>query len=38
MLAEAKSACCGWLTVKTFTPNDPQTDAELDRLGKSLKS
>ncbi|HYW39251.1 MAG TPA: UPF0149 family protein [Terriglobales bacterium] len=37
MLAETKAAC-GWFHMKTFTQNDPLTDAELDRLGDFLKS
>jgi len=37
MLAETKAAC-GWFPMRTFTQNDPLTDAELDRLGDFLKS
>ena len=30
MLAETSAASCGWFLMKTFTQNEPQTDAELD--------
>jgi uncharacterized protein len=38
MLAETNAASCGWLPLRTFTHNEPMTDAELDRLGGFLKS
>ena len=38
MLAETSAASCGWFPMKTFTQNEPLTDAELDRLGDFLKS
>jgi hypothetical protein len=38
MLAEISAASCGWFLMKTFTQNEPLTDAELDRLGDFLKS
>jgi hypothetical protein len=38
MLAETNAASCGWFPVRTFTQNEPLTDAELDRLGDFLKS
>jgi hypothetical protein len=38
MLAETSAASCGWFPMKTFTQNEPLTDAELDHLhfGKSF--
>jgi uncharacterized protein len=38
MLAERNAASCGWFPMKTFTQNEPLTDAELGRLGDFLKS
>ncbi len=38
MLAETNAASSRWLPVRTFTQNEPLTDAELDRLGDFLKS
>jgi hypothetical protein len=38
MLVETKATCCGQLPLKTFTQNDPLTDAEFERIGDFLKS
>jgi hypothetical protein len=38
MLAVTNAAPCGWFPMKTFTQNEPLTDAELDHLGDFLES
>ena len=36
MLADTNAASCRWFPMKTFTQNEPLTDAELERLGGFL--